>query len=213
MRSRIFAVLLVALLLVVPSSVRAFTGKLVKVLDGDTVEVLHDRKPERIRLAEIDCPEGDQPFGKAAKRFVLDLAAGKIVTVHPQTTDRYGRTVAEVILPDGQSLGRELVRAGYAWWFRRYSDNQSLEQLEQEARNARSGLWSDPNAVAPWDWRKGLREPVQAAGPADTVRSCGTKRFCKQMSDCSEARYYLTECGVSSLDRDGDGVPCEAICR
>jgi micrococcal nuclease len=82
----------------------SFTGKLVKVLDGDTVEVMHEGKAERIRLAQIDCPEKNQPFGQAAKRYVLDIAAQKIVTVQVDTVDRYGRTVGEVFLPDGSNL-------------------------------------------------------------------------------------------------------------
>ena len=68
--------------------------------------------------------------------------------------DRYGRTVGEVLLPDGRSLNRELVRAGLAWWYRRYApDDQTLEQLEREARAAQRGLWADPNPVSPWKWR------------------------------------------------------------
>lgn len=41
---------------------------------------------------------------------------------------------------------------------------------------------------------------------------CEGKRTCSQMNSCEEARFYLTQCGVSSLDRDKDGVPCESIC-
>ena len=78
-----------------PVHAESFTGKLVKVLDGDTVEVIHDGKAERIRLAQIDCPEKKQPFGQAAKKYVLDIAAHKIVTVQVETVDRYGRTVGE----------------------------------------------------------------------------------------------------------------------
>jgi micrococcal nuclease len=98
----LITILLVSVL-VLPSQIYAasFTGKLVKVLDGVTVEVMHDGKAERIRLAQIDCPEKNQPFGQAAKRYVLDFAAHKIVTVEVVTIDRYGRTVGEVFLPDG----------------------------------------------------------------------------------------------------------------
>ncbi len=68
--------------------------------------------------------------------------------------DRYGRTIADVILPDGRVLNRELVRAGFAWWYRRYApEDETLEQLECEARGARRGLWADAEPVPPWEWR------------------------------------------------------------
>jgi len=75
---------------------------------------MHQGKAVKIRLAGIDCPESKQPFGQAAKKFVLEIAAQKTATAYVETTDRYGRTVGEVILPDGRSLNNELVRAGYA---------------------------------------------------------------------------------------------------
>jgi endonuclease YncB( thermonuclease family) len=98
-----------------------FTGKIVKVLDGDTVEVLHDGKAERVRLAQIDAPEKGQPFGQAAKRYVSYIAALKVVTVNVETVDRYGRTVGEIYLPDGTNLNKQIVGAGFAWQYKRYS--------------------------------------------------------------------------------------------
>lgn len=91
-----------------------FTGKVVRVLDGDTIEVLVEQKPIRIRLADIDCPEKKQPFGQVAKKYVLEIAAHEIVTVNARNKDRYGRTIGEVILPNGDSLNRLLIRDGYA---------------------------------------------------------------------------------------------------
>ena len=67
--------------------------------------------------------------------------------------DRYARIVADVRLPDGRSLNREMVRAGLAWSYRRYSNDPELAGLEAEARAARLGLWADPHPVAPWAWR------------------------------------------------------------
>ncbi len=67
--------------------------------------------------------------------------------------DRYGRTVGVVLLPDGRSLNRELVRAGFAWMYRRYANDQSLNDLEEEARVAGRGLWADRNPIPPWEWR------------------------------------------------------------
>jgi endonuclease YncB( thermonuclease family) len=67
--------------------------------------------------------------------------------------DRNGRLLGEVVLPDGRSLNQELVRAGYAWWFRKYSRDGRLARLEEEARADRRGLWADQAPEAPWDFR------------------------------------------------------------
>jgi endonuclease YncB( thermonuclease family) len=205
------------LLTATPVFALSFSGKVVKVADGDTIEVLRDGQAEKIRLAGIDCPEKKQAFGQAAKRFTLDLAAKKIVTVKVETTDRYGRTVGEVILPGGRSLNRELVRAGYAWWYRKYSSDRTLGLLEAEAQAARRGLWAEPNPVPPWDWRHGDNKSASPGKPAQSflknARECGQKRYCKEMISCEEAMFFLKDCGLSSLDRDGDGIPCESLCR
>ena len=135
-----------------------FSGKV--VADGDTVSVLRDgTNTVKIRLNGIDCPEKRQAFGTRAKQFTSDLAFGKTVTVIEKEKDRYGRTVGEIILPDGRSLNRELVRAGFAWWYRHYAPKDAeLEALEAEARAGKLGLWIDLNTAAPpvppWAYRK-----------------------------------------------------------
>lgn len=130
-----------------------FRGTVVGVSDGDTLTVLHDRRPEKVRLHGIDAPEKGQPFGERAKQVTAEAAFGREVTVRSTGHDRYGRLVAEVFLPDGRHLNRELVRAGYAWWYRRYSGDPTLGELEAQARAARRGLWADPHAIPPWEWR------------------------------------------------------------
>jgi endonuclease YncB( thermonuclease family) len=135
----------------------SFTGKLVKVLDGDTVEVLHDGKAERVRLAQIDAPEKGQPFGQAAKRYVSYIAALQIVTVNVETVDRYGRTVGEIFLPDGTNLNKQIVGAGFAWQYKRYSKDDEYGHFETGARVANLGLWQEPNPIPPWEWRRGKR--------------------------------------------------------
>ncbi len=131
-----------------------FTGRVVGVSDGDTITVLHNGKGERIRLHGIDCPEKRQAFGKRAKQFTSNLVFAKTVTVQVVDRDRYGRTVGVVLLPDGRSLNHELVRAGFAWMYRRYTNDQSLSDLEEEARVAQRGLWVDAEPVPPWEWRR-----------------------------------------------------------
>jgi endonuclease YncB( thermonuclease family) len=197
----------------VPNAYAAsFTGKLVKVLDGDTVEVMHDGKAERIRLAQIDCPEKNQPFGQAAKKYVLDIAAHKVVKVEVATVDRYGRTVGEVFLPDGSNLNKQIVGAGYAWQYKRYSKDPEYADLESSAREAGLGLWQDKAPVPPWEWRRGQRQAVSMQSKGKDF-TCGSKRYCKEMTSCPEAKFYLKECGLDSLDGNKDGVPCEVLCR
>jgi micrococcal nuclease len=131
-----------------------FHGRVVGIADGDTITVLHDGRAEKIRLYGIDAPEKGQAFGDRAKQFTSELAFGQTVSVRVRDHDRYRRTVGDVILPDGRSLNEELVRAGFAWWYRRYSRDRKLAHLEQEAREAHRGLWADPHPVPPWDFRR-----------------------------------------------------------
>ena len=136
------------------AAAESFTGRVVKVMDGDTVEVLVERTPVKVRLQGIDSPESHQAFGQKAKQYALELMAGKDVRVEVQGQDRYGRTLGEVFLSDGHSANQMLVGAGYAWWYRKYSQDRRLGTLEAEARAARRGLWVDPSPVPPWEWRK-----------------------------------------------------------
>ena len=130
-----------------------FVAKVVGVTDGDTITVLHDGAPEKIRLNGIDCPEKSQAFGTKAKTVTSFYVFGKSVKVEPTGKDRYGRTLAEVFLPDGRSLNHQLLKDGLAWWFRKYSSDRTLEALADEARKMKRGLWENPDPVAPWDYR------------------------------------------------------------
>jgi len=129
------------------------SGKVVRVIDGDSIVILCNKTSYEIRLEGVDCPELGQPFGKAAKKFTSKMAYGKVVTVQVKELDKYGRTVGTVYLPDGTNLCRELIKAGLAWWYWRYSDDESLGELEKEARQAGLGLWAMPNPTPPWEER------------------------------------------------------------
>lgn len=136
-----------------------FTGQVVGVLDGDTIEVLHNKKAQRIRLQGIDCPEKGQPFGNKAKEATSDLLFAKRVTVESHGQDKYQRTLGDVILSDGTHVNRELVAEGWCWWYRKYApEDLILAALEAAARAAQKGLWVGPNPVPPWEWRKLKRE-------------------------------------------------------
>lgn len=135
-----------------------FSGLVVSVLDGDTIEVLNGHHAERIRLSGIDCPEKGQAYGKRAKQAASALAFGKQVTLKTHGYDKYKRTLANVFLPDGTNVNHELVKQGWCWWYRKYAPGDTvLEGLEQEAREARKGLWVDPAPVPPWVFRKAKR--------------------------------------------------------
>jgi len=153
------------LLLLAAAPAHGWSGRVCRVADGDTISVLHEGRAVKIRLYGIDCPEKHQAFGQKAKTFTSQMAFGKVVEVQPVTRDRYGRTVAWVHV-GGRCLNEEILRAGYAWHFKRFSGDPHLAELEGQARAARAGLWGDPSPVAPWEFRKGrngTRSEPQAA--------------------------------------------------
>lgn len=145
-----------------------FSGSAVSVLDGDTIEVLHNQHPERIRLNGIDCPEKGQAFGKRAKQAVSELVFGKDVTLQTYGKDKYGRTIADVLLADGTNVNQVLVKEGWCWSYRKYAAGDAeLERLEHEAKEAKKGLWQDTAPVPPWLYRKTRRE--QALDLSDLI--------------------------------------------
>jgi endonuclease YncB( thermonuclease family) len=122
---------LVHLLFVSTALAADFTGPVVSILDGNTIEVLHNKHPERIRLNGIDCPEKGQAYGKRAKQAASELVFGKEVTLEPFGKDKYGRTIADVLLPDGTNVNHTLVKEGWCWWYQEYAPGDAeLERLE-----------------------------------------------------------------------------------
>lgn len=129
-------------------------GRVIKVVDGDTFDILHEKITTRVRLFGIDAPERGQAFNKRATAFVDSLVAGRDVRIHIRGKDRYGRTVGDAYLPDGRHVNAEIVRAGYAWQFRQYSNDPEIGRLEAMARTNRRGLWADQHAIPPWEFRR-----------------------------------------------------------
>lgn len=136
---------------------QTLTGKVISIKDGDTIEMLVDNKPVRIRLRGIDCPEKKQPFGNNARQFTSDLCFGKIVKAEQLSKDRYKRIVAKIILPSGNLLNLQLLKAGLAWHYTKYDRSSDFASAEKEAKLQRRGIWSMKDPVAPWSWRKGVR--------------------------------------------------------
>lgn len=136
-----------------------FTGRVVGVADGDTITVLDAANVQhKIRLAGIDCPEKNQPFGQAAKQSISDQAFDRDVRVETNKRDRYGRVVGQVWV-GGVDANLEQIKRGLAWHYKAYQNEQPLDdrlaytRAEDEARGSGRGLWADPAPVAPWDWR------------------------------------------------------------
>ena len=138
---------------VITQNENEWSGKVVKITDGDTIEVLLNGKAVKIRLADIDCPEKRQAFGTRAKQYTADLCFGKIVKVVKVGTDRYQRIIGTVYLDNGTVLNKELLKVGLAWFYKKYSDKQDYADLENEARQNKVGLWADDEPTPPWEFR------------------------------------------------------------
>jgi endonuclease YncB( thermonuclease family) len=176
--TRILAILaLVTFLAITAFTGEVYQGKIVGVSDGDTITVLRNGNTQvKIRLEGVDCPEKTQDFGQRAKQFTSGLVFGKTVTVQVKEQDRYGRSVATVIAPEGKNLNLELVKAGLAWHYTAYSKDKALAAAELEARAGKVGLWSRPDAVAPWEYRKAGRSGG-AAKVTDPAPTAGTGAY------------------------------------
>lgn len=213
----------------------SFQARVVGITDGDSLTVLDElNQQHKVRLAEIDAPERGQPWGDRSRQALSALVFSKTVSVQQTDTDRYGRVVARVFA-DGRDVNRTMVEQGDAWAYRQYLTDHTLIATEARARQQAVGLWSisDQQTVAPWEWRQGVRvgtgdtggpisaprpqslftpAPGPAGGSSNDQFSCSGKRYCRQMSSCAEAHFYLRQCGVSSLDGNSDGQPCEVLC-
>lgn len=188
-----------------------FSARIIAVIDGDTVLALKGAQKIKIRLANIDAPEKGQDFGSASRQSLLDMVLRKQVMVDSQALDAYGRVVAELRI-DGRSVNEEQVRRGMAWEYSHYHSDKRYIALQREARDARRGLWVQTNPAPPWEWRKAHAASSALQHVAVPTYACGRKRHCAQMVLCDEAYFYLIRCGVKSLDKNGDGVPCESLC-
>jgi endonuclease YncB( thermonuclease family) len=207
---------LLALVLVAASPNAVWNARVVTVTDGDSISVAVDGKDAlKVRLFGIDTPEHDQPYAREARQALVRLVSGRGVRLETHGSDRFGRLLARVFR-DELDVNAELVRLGAAWVYRKYSDDEALLALEREARAEKRGLWALPASerVPPWEWRHpdAPTEPAtQPARGADYV--CGAKTYCREMTSCAEARFYLKQCGLTRLDGDGDGVPCSSLCK
>jgi len=219
----LFSVLLLALVCWAPQSwATDLTGR-ASVIDGDTIDI----HGQRIRGHGIDAPESSQTCqrangqtyrcGQEAALFLSNRIGTKTVRCEQKDKDRYGRIVAVCYLGT-EDLNRLMVQTGHAMAYRQYSKDYVTD--EDRARAQKVGIWQGA-FTPPWDYRRsGNRtasptpsQPAPSASSSSGGFSCSVRKTCGQMSSCAEARYHLTQCGNSRLDRDHDGVPCESLCR
>ncbi len=213
--------LLLAVVACHPVHAEEFNAKVIAVMDGDTILLLRDGKQLKVRLANIDAPEKAQEYGTQSRQALLNMVLKKQVRVNSQAMDNYGRMVAEVSV-DGRSVNAEQVRSGMAWEYSHFHSNKHYLALQSEAQQARRGLWAQAESpLPPEQWRK--MHPAVAPAPQQHAKSaapvaardaaCSNKHHCEQMSSCDEANFYLRQCGVKTLDGNGDGVPCDDLCE
>ena len=140
----------------VKKPVAAVVGKVVKVVDGDTLHIYNNKETYKIRLSGIDAPENGQAYGKRAKEHLASLVAGKQVIAIVESKDRYGRYVANVKV-QSKDVCAEMLSAGYAWHYKQYDNNKYYDELQRKAKKAKRGLWVDKKPQAPWEYRKEQR--------------------------------------------------------
>ena len=104
-----------------PDSAGTFTGRVTRVVDGDTFWI--SSASERIRIWGLDAPETGTPGGSQATAALSSLIAGQQLTCRQRDIDRYGRIVGQCFLPDGRDITTAMIASGTAQEFCRYSGN------------------------------------------------------------------------------------------
>lgn len=152
-----------------PGDEGVFDGPLAWVSDGDTLRVRVRGQEMDVRLADVDAPERDQPYGWRAKLELIDLVRDAHIVLVPRDVDQYGRVVADAWVGEVE-ISRELVKRGAVWFYAEYAQSDDLYREEQRARSAKIGLWALPSQqrVEPWEWRRRVRE---SSGRAQRKRS------------------------------------------
>jgi len=159
-----------------PAISSTLRGTVVQVLDGDSLRVRLESGPIEVRLHAADAPEYDQPGGREARRALARrLAPGTIVELEPIEQDRYERIVA-IVHAGAEDVNAWVVQQGHAWAYRHYTTDERYCRWEDEARQAKRGLWQLPahSRIAPWDWRRRARDPAfqMPQRSSDTLPEC-----------------------------------------
>jgi endonuclease YncB( thermonuclease family) len=187
-----------------------YRATVLSVGDGDTLRVSTGGRSITIRLACIDAPETAQSaWGQQSRAYLMQrLPRGREVSIQPHSTDRYGRTVAEVI--SDININQVMVEDGQAFAYRRYlSSCDAKEYLDAEYRASRHryGVWQVEGGITrPWDFRRGRRNAVIPYGTTPD----GRRYRCKEIGSYARAQELLRQ-GHTYLDSNGDGEACESL--
>jgi endonuclease YncB( thermonuclease family) len=202
----------------VSSMVADWSGQCVGIADGDTITVLSDSGPVKIRLYGVDCPEDGQDFGRRAKEFTAKMTFRKTVEITPIEQDRYGRTVAHVEV-DGESVSHALVAAGLAMVYNKYCDDPiclEWQAAQDEAQAAKRGIWSRSDTIPPWEWRRsGQRTNLTQERIAQAVVFSGNRKS-KVFHRPSCRHFTCKNCTASFDTREAAvaaGYKACGICR
>lgn len=215
--------LVIAVLLMSKVVCHAWSGRVVYVVDGDTIDVNRNGQKIRVRFYGVDTPEKAQWYGQNAKTFLSAQVIGKVVEI--QETGRAAWNRAEgIVLVGNLNINRHLVEYGYAWVDPRYCQKpfcSDWKQSEKEAKAARRGLWKNASAIPPWEYRKRKRASTPKKRPAKGTGAgfdCSTNRYnCSDFKAQAQAQSCYDHCmqvvgrDVHKLDRDKDGRVCESL--
>ncbi len=204
------------------------SARIIKVIDGDTLQVFVNGQKETIRLIGMDTPETVDPrkpiqcFGKEASDKAKEILTGKTIFLELDSTqgdkDKYNRLLRYVFLEDGTSFNKMMIAEGYAHEYTYaapYKYQAEYKQAEVEARNNDLGLWS-PSACSQ---TLVSLSPTKAVNTVPTAAvengkyACDCSKLCSQIKTCDEAYYQLNNCGCTARDADSDGIPCESLCK
>lgn len=221
---------------------RRMTVKVESVYDGDTFTVIIDGEEEKIRIIGIDTPEikkgkKNSCLGKEVRDYVKEMIEGKEVIIkkdkYNKNRDSFGRLLRSVRIINKEKnrtndLGRKLLKKGYAEVYDKadFKYEKIYKLLESHSKKSKRGIWSEKCTTNESEEEKeetskvedseqtALTQNSEKEESSDTEYSCDVeKRYCTKMTSCEEAKFYLNTCGLERLDADGDGLPCESLCR
>ncbi len=177
-------------------------GEVVEIIDGKRFKLLtKDATPYTIIVANIDCPNLDQPFGTKAKQFTSNAILNKSVKVEVINIDKKGRPLGIVLYNGSSNLNEELLRNGLAWHFVRYSNDSTLQALEDEAKTNKIGLWQDIDPVKPWDWREA--NSISPIYPGCNRGNNDAKRKCMSVKISKLVKNNFNQFNDVTLDHKG----------
>lgn len=199
----------------VKSDVELLRGKVIGVSDGDTITVLcgeEGKESLKVRLEGIDAPESSQAFGAKSKDALKELVAGKVVDLRKTGVDKYGRSLAFVIV-DGVDVNAKLIEDGWAWHYKKYNSDKHFAELEENARADGRGLWHDESPLPPWEFRARKRGDTAPSDNNPTVDAPTSPDQTHWLNLSSNVRHNRT-CEYFAKTKRGryctadEGKPC-----